>query len=63
MVSIEISPILEWAYAILNFAVTWVWIFCLLVVSWILWQGAINKANDIVKGKETKSKSPTRIKE
>jgi hypothetical protein len=62
-ISIEISPILEWAYLILQFAVTWVWIFCLLVAIWILYHGAINRAHWLVKGRAEDSTKVSRLKE
>jgi len=64
MVSIEISPILEWAWYILDWAVTWVWIFCILVATWILWKGAIDSATDLMKKAKTgRGKKISRMKE
>lgn len=56
MVSIEIAPILDWAWAILQFAINWVWIFCIMVAGWILWKGAIDQADEVVKGKGARKK-------
>jgi len=64
MVSIEISGVLDWAVVILEFAATWVWIFCILIAAWILWKGAIESADDLVKGSKKKGrKRVSRTKE
>lgn len=52
MVSIEVAPILDWAWAIMLWAIDWIWIFCLALGAFIIWRGTINKADDIVKGKK-----------
>ena len=60
MVSLDVSPLLEWAYVILQWALNYVWIICLLVAVWILYHGAFKQADFVVKGKEQKV---SRIKE
>jgi len=36
MLSFEISQLLEWAWAILQFTLDYVWIFCALIMTYIL---------------------------
>jgi len=51
---IDISPILEWAWAILQFAVTYVWIFCVLIFTWILGRAVIDMADKAARGEKSR---------
>lgn len=54
--SIDISPLLDWAVAILGFAVDYVWLFCVITVMSILLLGMRDRIVEIIKSWRARSK-------